>query len=197
MFLSKVQIVSSLRWEDPGKIHRALSYAFPEDLPDDERVLWRKEGDSLLVQSMYPPVWRTVRDLEQPQMKRIQLDELLREGERYSFCLRANTTRNVYQENDDGTPIRGKVIGLYAVPEQREWLISRAGKFGMEMLSVQVTLSDGLQFWHDDHRVTLAVAQFDGVLQVNDVEALGRAVQDGVGPAKAFGCGLLSLAPLR
>ena len=37
--------------------------------------------------------------------------------------------------------------------------------------------------------------RFDGTLQVTDARALARAVRDGIGPAKAFGFGLLSLAP--
>lgn len=37
--------------------------------------------------------------------------------------------------------------------------------------------------------------RFDGTLVVTDAEALARAIRDGIGPAKAFGFGLLSLAP--
>ena len=38
--------------------------------------------------------------------------------------------------------------------------------------------------------------RFDGTLTVTEPEALARAVRSGVGPAKAFGFGLLSLAPV-
>lgn len=38
--------------------------------------------------------------------------------------------------------------------------------------------------------------RFDGVLRVTDVEVLLDALRGGIGPAKAFGFGLLSLAPL-
>ena len=38
--------------------------------------------------------------------------------------------------------------------------------------------------------------RFDGVLHVTDPDALNAAVRNGIGPAKAFGFGLLSLAPL-
>ena len=37
-------------------------------------------------------------------------------------------------------------------------------------------------------------ACFEGVLQVTRGDALRAALLDGIGPAKAFGCGLLSLA---
>jgi len=42
--------------------------------------------------------------------------------------------------------------------------------------------------------VTLTVAQYDGRLEVTDPEALRRSLVAGIGPAKAYGCGLLTLA---
>jgi CRISPR system Cascade subunit CasE len=38
--------------------------------------------------------------------------------------------------------------------------------------------------------------EFDGVLKVTDSEAFGRALSSGIGPAKGFGFGLLSVAHL-
>jgi CRISPR system Cascade subunit CasE len=35
---------------------------------------------------------------------------------------------------------------------------------------------------------------FDGILTVTDAEALIQEMMQGIGPAKAFGCGLLSIA---
>lgn len=37
---------------------------------------------------------------------------------------------------------------------------------------------------------------FEGVITINDAPALIDLVQQGIGPAKSMGCGLLSLAPL-
>lgn len=45
-------------------------------------------------------------------------------------------------------------------------------------------------------RVTLTVAQYDGHLRIEDPDALRSALTAGIGPAKAYGCGLLTLAPL-
>ena len=44
--------------------------------------------------------------------------------------------------------------------------------------------------------ITLATATFDGRLRVTDPEALRRTLLAGLGPSKAYGCGLLTLAPL-
>jgi len=44
--------------------------------------------------------------------------------------------------------------------------------------------------------ITLVTAQFDGVLEVTDSERLRHALTHGIGHGKAFGCGLLTLAPV-
>lgn len=43
--------------------------------------------------------------------------------------------------------------------------------------------------------VRVVTATFDGVLEVTDAEALRHALTAGIGRAKAYGCGLLTLAP--
>ena len=50
------------------------------------------------------------------------------------------------------------------------------------------------EFKHKEHRVTLGVATFEGVLEVTDPEALRRVLIYGIGRGKAYGCGLMTLA---
>lgn len=45
--------------------------------------------------------------------------------------------------------------------------------------------------------ITLAVARYDGLLQVTDADLLRHALVNGIGHGKGFGCGLLTLAPAR
>lgn len=47
-----------------------------------------------------------------------------------------------------------------------------------------------------DRRLTIATALFEGTLRVTDAEAFAHAWKGGVGPGKAFGCGLLSMLPM-
>ncbi|MFG3041902.1 MULTISPECIES: type I-E CRISPR-associated protein Cas6/Cse3/CasE [unclassified Streptomyces] len=44
--------------------------------------------------------------------------------------------------------------------------------------------------------VTLVTATFDGHLEVTDPELMRRTLTQGIGKAKAYGCGLMTLAPL-
>lgn len=45
--------------------------------------------------------------------------------------------------------------------------------------------------------ITLATARYDGLLEVTDADALRRALVCGIGHGKGFGCGLLTLVPVR
>ncbi|GAB7100777.1 hypothetical protein JCM3263A_22520 [Thermobifida fusca] len=44
--------------------------------------------------------------------------------------------------------------------------------------------------------VSLVTVTFDGRLEVTDPDALRRALISGIGRAKAYGCGLMTLAPV-
>lgn len=44
--------------------------------------------------------------------------------------------------------------------------------------------------------ITLVRARYDGILEVEDAEAVRAALVNGIGHAKGFGCGMLTLAPL-
>jgi CRISPR system Cascade subunit CasE len=44
--------------------------------------------------------------------------------------------------------------------------------------------------------VSLVTVTFDGRLEVTEPQLLRRALTHGIGKAKAYGCGLLTLAPL-
>lgn len=82
---------------------------------------------------------------------------------------------------------------------------SRSARNGFEVVTDE---SGGLQLSVSERRVhhmkkrdqpkpiTVSTARFDGVLRVTDADKLRHALTHGIGHARAFGCGLLTLAPL-
>jgi CRISPR system Cascade subunit CasE len=141
-------------------------------------------------------------------------------GQQYGFRLTANPVHTV--TNEQG--IKRKLAHV-TVAQQAKWLADRGESIGVRFLSsvdgssaepagshkaeaqevevssviadaVLVSQRETLRFRRGDQHVTLARAQFDGKLEVTDATRLRDALTKGVGRAKAYGCGLLTLAPI-
>lgn len=129
-------------------------------------------------------------------------------GQLLRFRLNANPIRNLSRpvsqgaKRSNGKRRSGKRVSIVLHAEQAKWLSERLAKAGAELLDKPplIIRSEGLRQLHrggeDKNHPLLRGALFDGVLKVNDPEKLIAAVHRGIGPAKAFGFGLLSLAPL-
>ena len=89
-------------------------------------------------------------------------------------------------------------VGQYSQAELEQlagetWLQKKAENNGFKLLSV---IADGYQQYHFKKRgIKISTLDFQGILEVTEPEVFIRdALYKGIGPAKAFGCGLLSLA---
>lgn len=190
----------------PYEMHRTLMRAITAiaktstDEPTaiaDARLLFRVDGMNdagqlvVLVQTRTTPDWTELAALPgyfvaAPAVREVALS--LSEGMRLAFRLRANPT----VKRD------GKRRGLYEESEQIAWLERKAGAHGFRVVRVTPTCEARTQRTrrHDDIVEHLAV-RFDGELVVTAPAALCDAVADGIGSAKGFGFGLLSLARAR
>lgn len=183
-------------------MHRTLSRAFAHSADaSPERFLWRIEpaeshygqgSATVLVQSATPGNWQA---LGQPggyarifPEKAVDLARLLGARRRYLFRLLCNPT--VTRE--------GKRYGLLREHEQLAWLARQAQIHGFEIVAAELGRSERVAFRRGAarRRVTLQAVQFDGILVAIDTAALAAALNNGIGHAKAFGLGLLSLAPV-
>ena len=66
----------------------------------------------------------------------------------------------------------------------------------LEMPEVVVRESRKINFVRRNSTVTLSSAVYEGVLAVDDPELLRNALVSGIGRAKGYGFGLLTLVPL-
>lgn len=197
---------------DIYELHRTVMSGFPERLSDDERVLFRLDEDragrpSLLVQSRnapdwgrLPPGWLAADPFDpapNPAVKRVE--PALERGRVLRFRLRANPT--VKLRRDDRLSNR---VPLATAAQQADWLARQAARHGFELLRVDLAGSqvDASSSQADNGRraakaspLKVVAVTYEGLLRVTDGERLAAAVASGIGPAKAFGCGLLSLAP--
>lgn len=125
----------------------------------------------------------------------------LETGQRWAFRLAANPVQNAH--NDKNPAPRTKRYGHVTVAQQRDWLLCRAERAGFGVTKTSSGERDLIvhdrsttRFERDGSAVTLRIAAYDGVLEVTDPDALRRTLVQGIGHAKAYGCGLLTLAPV-
>lgn len=201
----------------PQRMHAAVSSSFPE--LGNDRVLWRVDSSHshdvrlLLVSPQEPDLthlveqagWPTLGEATwltksySPFLARLVADQT------WSFRLRANPVRRQRDENG-----RIRTQAHVTVDQQRQWFLDRVDGLGVELLtnaggrdSVEVVRRDAQQFQRRSapadrgRHVTIASADFEGILRVRDAELLRQALVEGIGRAKAYGCGLMTLARAR
>ncbi len=207
---------------DVQRLHQFVmaGFQFPEgsSARAQHAVLHRLEMDSrigaltLYVQSDTAPDWSGVPKealvaLEpQPNPAVRDLIELLAisTGTLARFRLRANATRKIGTKTVDGRVQHGRRVPHRNDEACVEWLRRKGIAHGFELTPGTGEVS-GLAITHDaplrGHRVGSVISfegvRFDGVLRIIDVEMFRAAATHGVGPAKAYGFGLLSFAPMR
>lgn len=180
------------------EMHRTLARAFATDeTSPPERFLWRLESAELgwkppavLVQSARPGRWSPIADMPNylsrpPEEKAVETSALVREGRRMRFRLLANptVTRN------------RKRYGLMGEDEQLAWLKRQGERYGFDVDGAVVTARDLIDSRKDGRQIVIQRVLYDGYLKVKEPDLVSRALVTGIGPAKAFGCGLLSLVP--
>lgn len=203
----------------PQGMHAAVLAGFADPRPDDRgRVLWRvdqRQHQTLLylVSPAKPDLSHLVEQIGWPTTETWQTrdyDELLarvQQGQRWGFRLTANPTRSIRPAGLES--VRGKVSAHVTVEQQTEWLLSKAEANGFviprssnsaewdpEQKEVAVSNRRTLKFKRQGSEVTIATATYDGVLEVVDKEAFLHSLTHGIGRAKGYGCGLLTIAPV-
>ena len=141
----------------------------------------------------------------------------LEAGQTWAFRLTANPVHSIRRKDGEPTKLTAHVTPRH----QAGWLLKRQEQCGFEVvrgtdLDPALPSVDGYELLvHDRNstgfdkpdprpdkrgkrmRVPVVTATFDGRLTVTDPEALRRSLRAGIGRAKAYGCGLMTLAPVR
>ena len=221
MYLSRIRLRKQAvrepelwRWlGDAYQVHRQIWSLLPQDRNSIRDFLYRREDQAntptFFVLSQRSPLsgdgmWDVVSKPFEPK---------LREGESLSFVLRANPIRSRWEGDekqkrhdvvmDAKTRLENEGVAREGWPSLAEivqaegysWLSARAERCGFAVAREQV-LADGYR----QHRflkprrnilVRLSTLEFSGRLTVTDPPRFLDALYRGIGPAKAFGCGLM------
>lgn len=182
---------------DPYEMHRTLVRAFVRDAEQTPpRILWRMEPEAawsdpvVLVQAQEAADWSALEALPAYlkgegaiETKTWEPEAWLDADERYRFRLFANPT--VTRD--------GKRQGLVSEDAQLTWLTRQGERHGFSVEAALVTTSELVRSHKGAHQISLLKVCFEGRLRVTDKASLAAALCSGIGPGKAFGCGLLSL----
>jgi len=177
------------------------------------------------VQSLIEPDWSFLRGLpdylfdgsDQPgaSYKDISIAYArLQNGQTLSFRLRANPTKRIGKSAGDQPGLKGKRIGLVREQDQIAWLERKGRNGGFVLLKAgSIETSDETQCPYSvtvrtegkqagrkregshAYKTTHLSVVFEGLLQITDASVFGKTLVRGIGSAKAYGFGLLSIAP--
>lgn len=220
MFLTKMPLNPRRRGTrrllgSPQALHAAVLAGFADARPTDGgRILWRLDtyGQHRIV--LYttspekPDFTHLVEQAGWPTTEAWQTRDYsallssLQLGQQWQFRLTANPVRSGRKENWSST----KPLGHVTVQQQEQWLLDRAPRLGFRLVPSGTKVDGDVEpdlavvdrrtrrFTRQGHPVTISMATYAGHLEITDVTELRRALTFGIGRAKAYGCGLLTLA---
>jgi CRISPR system Cascade subunit CasE len=192
---------------DTQQLHAAIAASFPDG--PGGRVLWRIEPADrsgevrILVASPSGPaeseLWERITTPDRAQTRPYgPLLDRLAKGDRYRFRATLNPVRT---HNGKHTPIFDRQA-------QTVWAATKLAANGASLnvhspdldadeADVQITATRNDRFTRagSPGAIELLKVTFDGSLTVTDPEKLRYGLSHGIGRAKGYGCGLLTLAP--
>jgi CRISPR system Cascade subunit CasE len=209
----------------PYEMHRTLMNNYPHTRVEQRcDLLFRVDPSRagppvILVQTRDRPDWSPLANeitVGEAESKRMDLP--VTSGQCLRFRLRANPTKRVAASNERlGGVMTGKRVGLATEADQLRWLLRKAAAGGfripgewvdardpetgepVQLPNFRVDVIPDGRTGNDkpDHGGAFLAVRFEGVLIVTDPATFRETVVAGVGSGKAFGFGLLSLAPAQ
>lgn len=184
---------------DTVKMHHRLMTLAEDDLGVRARqqagMLYRIEstpsGTVVIVQTRDEPLTDRIPDgygTCETRDLRPQLDALTA-GTRVSYRIAANATKKLAGRPGEKT---GRLVMLSGT-DAEDWWRQRAAASGLDVDTVTSARQESARSGSRDRPIKHAITRFDGEGVITDPELLRDTIEDGIGRAKAFGCGLLSV----
>lgn len=192
----------------PHYFHQAIENSF---IGLRKRRLWRidyfQSKVYLMIVSEDLPELSEISQKFSPQSKELTWNiaeylpflKNLKNDQCWHFRLSANPVKSSAEKSSTKED-RGKIRAHVSPEHQIQWLLNRADSIGVEFDadSLQVVNSNWFKFRKNNGaQVTFRKVTFEGLLAVKDPDLLREKLSKGIGRQKAYGCGLMTLAPLR
>lgn len=219
MYLSKVEIDINNRkkmrdLKHLGCYHGWIEDSFPNEREKSKdkraRKLWRIDKVDqkyfLLILSEKKPDYEK---LEKYGLKNSatsknydQFLDSLEEGTRARFRIKLNTVKSHSDRNKYKK--RGRILPV-ALDELNSFFLEKALKNGFDVKDDEfaITKRDEEFFMHCDEndkkksKQTIVSATYEGILTITDLEKFKQGLVNGIGKKKAYGCGFLTIIPIK
>ena len=202
MFLSRIEIPWDVA-RNSYNLHRQIWRLFPgeeresrsNDAEARQGFLFRVEDQRtgqparLLVQSRRVPVPNAGLVVVGSR----EFNPMPQAGQRLAFMLTANPVKTISDAQREAKPDKQSekcCVPLIKEEDQRQWLARKLA--GAAIVEANSILPHAPLYFRKGNRGgKLVTTTFEGVLRVSDPASLAALLENGIGPAKAFGCGLL------
>lgn len=194
--------VKALRITDPYSLHRVVYSLYSDIRSEAEKkqsqasgILYADQGGDyrgrkILMLADRQPAERV--DNLYGEVKCKSLPDGFLDHKNYRFKVIINPTRR-----DSASR---KLIAIRGRESIAEWFIERAESswgFTIDPIQLQVDRVDILQFNDKEKRsVTIGQAHMQGMLHVSNPQQFKTSFTQGIGRARAYGCGLLQIVPV-
>ena len=209
MYISRIELYTQklatrLALSSPQILHAAIERCFDREGGEKERKLWRLDRfrGKLYLVLLSPGLPDFTHFAAQfceegvsGEFKAYQpvLDGI-KNGQRLRFRLRANPVHSVPIVHGE----RGKIFPQVTIAQKQAWLIKRSESCGFTLGEDDFTVVESriMRFKRKEResRVELNIAVYEGELVVIDAARFVQALINGIGRAKAYGCGLITVA---
>ncbi len=189
-----------------GMHHKIMSLY--DEHPDGRQglgVLYRATADeprgeaAVLIQSFAEPDWQRLDERQlaaAPQTRSMDpLLDRLEPGSAWRFEINANPVIAKNQGNNK----RGTRVPIAGETNQLAWLRRQIGQHGIVLADAIVATSPIATLgWREKGQrpVKIVAVRFTGTLTIVEPEPARQLLLTGLGRGKAYGCGLLTLAPV-
>lgn len=192
------QEMRTMRLTDSYSVHRIVYSLF-----DDQRAQVEKKGstpsgflfvDKGMVLGTYKILFlsdRMPRQVDFGNIRIKQIPDNFLSADTYRFEVVINPTKR-----DSAT---GKLVAVKGRQQIQSWFENKSAFWGFCPVSTttEVKKIEVVRFKKDEsHTVVLEKATVTGVLKVTDRQLFIKSFTQGIGRAKAFGCGLLQIVPI-
>lgn len=205
MFLSRVEVAWP-KARNPYDLHRAVWGLFPGE-PREPRRAFEQDRQGFLFRMEAGKPGQAARLLVQSRRTPLAIAEHARvlgmrelvpqpaQGQRLAFLLTANPIKTIVDQEEGRQCKRGALkkcrVPLVREQEQRNWLARKLnGAARIETMSLQ---THPPLYFRKNGAGKIVPVSFEGILTVNQPGLLKILLENGIGPAKSFGCGLLLL----